>query len=352
MTTKVLVVDDSAVVRKVLQRGLDRDPAIEVVGTAPDPYKARDMIVELEPDVLTLDIEMPRMDGITFLGKLMEHKPLPVVVVSSLSGGGSKVAMRAMENGAVEVVAKPSTNVASGLKEMSQELADKVKAAARVNIYKYRQRYRQKGAKKMDKDVLSGVKATDTIIAIGSSTGGVQALKRVIPRLPPSTPGILIAQHMPAGFTTQFAGRLDGLSSMQVKEAKNGDRVRPGLVLLAPGNYHLMLKRRGARYEARVKQGPRVCHQRPSADVLFKTVAREAGVNGIGVVLTGMGGDGARGLKMMHDKGARTIAQDEETSVVFGMPKIAIEKGGVDTVVPLNNIPEQIIKYVKELSAT
>lgn len=348
---KVLIVDDSALVRKILQRGLSKDPEINVVGAAPEPYTARDMIVEKEPDVVILDIEMPRMDGITFLRKIMKHNPLPVVVVSSLSQEGSKVALQAIESGAVEVVAKPTTNVASGLKSMLQELADKIKMAAKVNIRLYQKKLKTSSGEKINGDVLAGVKATDTIVAIGSSTGGVQALKSVIPNLPPATPGVLIAQHMPGGFTTSFSERLDEMSEMDVREAKNGDRIHPGLALLAPGNHHLQLKRRGASYKARVKQGPRVHHQRPSADVLFESVAEEAGVNSIGVILTGMGGDGAEGLLKIKEAGGRTIGQDEKSAVVYGMPKIAYEKGAVETQAPLENIPGLIISRTKELAA-
>ncbi len=350
--TQVMVVDDSVLVRKILTRELNKAPGLEVIDTAPDPYVARDKIVELSPDVITLDIEMPKMDGITFLKKIMEHHPLPVVIVSSLSQEGSKVALKAIELGAVEVVGKPTSNITSGLQSMGQQLADKVKAAARVNISQYQNKTGvQSTAKKVGKDILADVKASDTIIAIGSSTGGVKTLKQVIPKLPASTPGTVIVQHMPGGFTTSFSNRLDEMSGLEVKEAADGDRVRPGRVLFAPGNYHMLLRRRGAQYKVKVKQGPRVHHQRPSADVLFKSVAKEAGVNAIGVILTGMGEDGADGLLKMKQAGAKTIGQDAETSVVYGMPKIAKEKGAVETVSSLDKIPDLIVSRVKELSA-
>lgn len=351
MKTRVLVVDDSSLARKMISRELGKDSSIEVVGTAPDAYVARDMIVEEKPDVITLDIEMPKMDGLTFLGKIMNHNPLPVVIVSSLSREGSEVAMKAVEAGAVEVVGKPGNEFGKEMKDLSVDLREKVKSAARVDINRYQRIYQQNQEQSERNDTgttLSEVEATDKIIAIGASTGGVQALKGVIPRLPASSPGVMIAQHMPSGFTTSFANSLNEVSNMQVKEAEDKDRLRPGLVLLAPGDYHLILESQGSRQRARVKSGPRVNNQRPSCDVLFKSVAKEAGVNAIGVIMTGMGSDGVKGLKKMQQTGAFTIGQDEETSTVYGMPKEAHQSGAVDQQVPLEGMPSAILRKLKK----
>lgn len=347
MKTKVLVVDDSSLARKMLEKELNKDPSIEVVGTAPDAYVARDKIVELEPDVITLDIEMPKMDGLTFLKKIMQHNPLPVVVVSSLSQDGSDVAMKAIDLGAVEVVGKPGNEYGREMKDLSVHLREKVKAAARVDIQRYRSVFENNNNPSGSRTTLSEVEATDKLVAIGASTGGVQALKRVIPRLPASSPGVLITQHMPSGFTSSFAESMNDESPMQVKEAQDKDRVRDGLVLLAPGDYHMVLESRGAQKRVRIKSGPMVNNQRPSCDVLFKSVAKEAGMNAIGVIMTGMGNDGVKGLLKMKEAGAFTIGQDEETSTVYGMPKEAHEAGAVEQQVALDAIPSTILRKLR-----
>lgn len=342
---RVLVVDDSAVVRKVFSEELGREPDIEVVGTAPDPYVARDKIVNLKPDVITLDIEMPRMDGITFLRKLMKYFPLPVIIVSSLTEAGGALAMEAMDIGAVEVICKPNTAYSVG--DMSVQLAEKIRAAARVNIHARQQQATPLSRVAPKTPSLSLTKTTNQIIAIGSSTGGTEALKEVLPLLPPNSPGVLVVQHMPAHFTTKFAERLNELCQIRVKEAEDGDSVIPGTCLLAPGNFHMVMRRSGARYYVNVKTGPLVCHQRPAADVLFNSVAAYGGNNAIGVILTGMGKDGASGMLKMKQAGARTIAQDEKSCVVFGMPKEAIEMGGVDEIVPLNEVTNTILRMLQ-----
>jgi two-component system chemotaxis response regulator CheB len=314
---------------------LSRERGIEVVGTAPDPYVARDKIVRLKPDVVTLDIEMPRMDGITFLKKLMTHYPLPVIIVSSLTSKGSDLALEALSIGALEVISKPSGSYSVG--DMSLQLADKIRAVAGIKVTG-----RGATGKNAEGKPAQATKAlsstTNKIIAIGASTGGTEALKTVLTQMPPNAPGIVVVQHMPAKFTTSFAERMDSLCAMQVKEAEDGDTVINGRVLIAPGNYHMLLRRSGARYYVHVKQGPLVHHQRPSVDVLFKSAAEYAGANALGIILTGMGADGAAGLLRMRQTGAGTIAQDEETCVVFGMPKEAIKIDAAEKVSPLPDI--------------
>jgi two-component system chemotaxis response regulator CheB len=342
---RVLVVDDSAIVRKVFTEELSRERGIEVVGTAPDPYVARDKIVLLKPDVVTLDIEMPRMDGITFLKKLMRYYPLPVIIVSSLTSRGSQLALEALSSGALEVISKPSASYSVG--DMSIQLADKIRAVAQVKVAARTGGEKNTGpssGQKIGSHALA--ETTNKIIAIGASTGGTEALKAVLTRLPATTPGILIVQHMPAKFTTSFAQRLNDLCEMSVKEAEDGDTVSKGLALIAPGNFHMLLKRSGARYYVAVKQGPLVHHQRPSADVLFQSVADYAGANALGIILTGMGADGAEGLLKMKTTGAKTIAQDEKSCVVFGMPKEAIKLGAVDKVVPLDDIAQTAVNML------
>ncbi len=340
---RVLVVDDSAVVRKVFSEELTREGDIEVVGTAPDPYVARDKIVQLQPDVVTLDIEMPRMDGITFLRKLMKYFPLPVIIVSSLTRAGGAIAMEAMDIGAVEVICKPGSAYSVG--DMSVQLAEKIRAAARINVKTMRANTAAR-PQAVKRPALAITKTTNKIIAIGSSTGGTEALKQVLPLLPASSPGVLVVQHMPPHFTTQFAARLNDLCQIRVKEAADGDSVIPGTCLLAPGNFHMVLRRSGARYYVNVKTGPLVCHQRPAADVLFNSVAAYAGKNAIGVIMTGMGRDGATGMLKMKEAGAMNVAQDEKSCVVFGMPKEAIAAGGVDKIVPLEQITETVINML------
>lgn len=337
---RVLIVDDSAIVRKIFTEELSRYPDIEVVGTAPDPFVARDKIIQLKPDVVTLDIEMPRMDGITFLKKLMQYYPLPVIIVSSLTTKGGKLTLEALEIGAVEVIAKPGSSYTVG--DLSEQLAEKIRAASRVKIAR-----NEKGAPPQAKEgepVRALAQTSQKIVAIGASTGGTEALKTVLTKLPPNSPGILVVQHMPANFTTAFADRLNSLCQISVREAKDGDSIAPGTALVAPGNFHMILRRSGARYYVDIKNGPMVHHQRPAADILFKSTARYAGANAIGVILTGMGADGASGLLEMKQAGASTIAQDERTCVVFGMPKEAIKLGAVDRVLPIDLIASEIIR--------
>ncbi|MCD6569262.1 MAG: chemotaxis response regulator protein-glutamate methylesterase [Deltaproteobacteria bacterium] len=338
---RVLIVDDSAVVRQILAKELSRDSELEIVGTAPDPYIARDKIVNLKPDVITLDIEMPRMDGITFLKKIMHYSPIPAVIVSSLTPKGGALALEALDAGAVDVVCKPGQAYTVG--DLSVELTDKIKAASRVRL------------KKKDIESANSIKApsrlamtrtTNKIVAIGASTGGTVALTSVLTVLPATAPGMVIVQHMPAGFTKSFADRLNEICAIEVKEAQDKDTVVPGRALIAPGNKHMILRRSGAVYYVQIKDGPRVCRQRPSVEVLFNSVAKYAGANTVGVILTGMGSDGAEGLLAMKQSGAVTIAQDEESCVVFGMPKEAIKLGGVDHVVGLGSIPGAILANV------
>ncbi len=337
---RVLIVDDSAIVRKIFSEELSKYPDIEVVGTAPDPFVARDKIVNLKPDVITLDIEMPRMDGLTFLRKLMKFYPLPAIVVSSLTPKGGKLTLEAMDIGAVDVIGKPGAAYSVG--DMSAQLADKIRAAARVKMVR---KDPDTEAVKYD-PIASLAQTTNKVVAIGASTGGTEALKVVLSQMPANSPGMVIVQHMPANFTTAFAERLNGLCQVTVREAKDNDSVTPGTALIAPGNYHMLLRRSGARYYVEVKTGPMVHHQRPAVDILFQSTAKYAGANAIGAILTGMGADGAAGLLEMKNMGAGTIAQDEKTCVVFGMPKEAIKMGAVDKILPIHQIAAEIIRMV------
>ncbi len=341
---RVLVVDDSAVVRRVFSDELSHEKDIEVIGTAPDPYVARDKIVALKPDVVTLDIEMPRMDGITFLRKLMKYFPLPVIIVSSLTPAGGSLALEAIESGAVDVICKPGEAYSVG--DMSTQLAEKIRAAANVNMVQRAKLIADSKSTAAQTPKLSLSKTTNKIIAIGASTGGTEALKDVLAQFPPNSPGIMIVQHMPANFTTSFAERLNSLCQIRVKEAADGDSVVAGTALLAPGNFHMVLRRSGARYFVNIKSGPLVCYQRPAVDVLFNSVAAYGGANAIGVILTGMGKDGAQGMLKMKQAGAQTIAQDEKSCVVFGMPKEAIALGGVDKILSLKDIPGEVMKLL------
>lgn len=342
---KVLVVDDSAIVRKILVDSLTGEPDIEVVGTAPDPYIARDKILALRPDVLTLDIEMPRMDGLTFLGKLMQHHPLPVVIISSLAQSSCNIAVEALRIGAMEVLAKPAGPYSVG--ELRSLLAGKIRTAAKGSV-RVRPAASQppstfKVAAAPPLAAPSTSFGSSEIIAIGASTGGVSALQEVLTRLPASMPPILVTQHIPAVFSKAFAERLNQICNVKVKEAQDGDPVLPGHVCLAPGDLHMILQRSSnGGYQVAVKNGPQVCYQRPSVDVLFHSVAKVAGAQGTGVILTGMGADGAEGLLAMKKAGAHTIAQDEASCVVFGMPKEAINRGAVDEVKPLGQIAAAI----------
>lgn len=341
---KVLIVDDSALVRKIFSQELAKDPAIEVVGTAPEPYIARDKIVYLKPDVVILDIEMPKMDGLTFLERLMEYYPMPVIIVSSLAKGSCDVALRALELGAVDVMAKPGSSYS--VQDLSEQLIEKIKAAAQMK------RFKQIKRPEIEKTVVSHppsqalMKSTNKIIAIGASTGGTEAIKEVLIHLPVDMPPIIIVQHMPPIFTKSFADRLNSLCKLEVREAVDQEVVTPGKVLIAPGNYHMVLKRSGAQYYVEVKDGPLVFHQRPSVEVLFQSVATYAGSNAVGVIMTGMGGDGAKGLLEMKKAGAFTIAQDEASCIVFGMPKEAIQMGATMQVVSLENIPQVIMENI------
>ena len=334
---RVLVVDDSAVVRQVLTAQLGQHPRIEVVGAAPDPFIARDKILRLQPDVLTLDIEMPRMDGLTFLRKLMKHHPLPVIVLSSLTAAGGEMALEALQAGAFDVMCKPGAAYTVG--EMAEQLVDRILAAPGARLR------RDPIDSSHLPERLALTRTTDKILAIGASTGGVQALTAVLSALPPNAPGILVVQHMPAQFTTSFAQRLNSLCTVTVTEARDGDSVRPGHVLIAPGGIHMLLRRSGARYHVALKDGPKVQHQKPSVEVLFQSVARYAGGNAVGAILTGMGGDGAEGLLAMRTAGAHTIAQDEASCVVFGMPREAINKGAAEMVLPLTDIAAAMLNY-------
>lgn len=335
---KVLVVDDSAVVRKVFKEQLSKQKGITVIDTAPDPYVARDKIVKLNPDVITLDIEMPRMDGITFLKKLMKHYPLPVIIVSSLSTKGSKLAMEALSIGALEVISKP--NEAYSVGDMSVQLAEKIRAVHGAKLTK-------REVNNPPQSTLALAETTNKIIAIGASTGGTEAIKKVLSQMPKNSPGMVVVQHMPARFTTSFAERLNELCDVNVREAQNGDTVTHGTVLIAPGNYHMLLRRSGARYYVEVKTGPLVHYQRPAVDILFRSVARYAGANALGIILTGMGKDGAQGLLEMKNAGALTIGQNESSCVVYGMPKEAKQIGAVDYVEDIYRIAEKSCSLLK-----
>ena len=341
---KVLVVDDSALVRSILADGLAKDPGIEVVGTAPDPYVARDKIVELRPDVLTLDVEMPRMDGVEFLRRLMPQYPLPVVMVSALTQRGKRITIEALEAGAVDFVTKPSTDVARGLTAMLDDLRHKVKEASRANVSHWKKDVYRRPSQGVVPGSRALAESTDKVVAIGASTGGTEAIKRVLARLPGATPGIVIVQHMPAGFTKTFADRLNDLCALDVKEASTGDRVRMGAALVAPGDKQMRVERSGGIYQVRCEDGEKVSGHRPSVDVLMNSVAESVGRNAVGVMLTGMGSDGAAGMLAMRKAGARTMAQDEASSVVFGMPKMAYEKGGAERLVALDDMASEIVK--------
>ena len=356
---RVLTVDDSALMRQVLAQLLSKDPDIEVVGSAPDPYIAREKIKALNPDVITLDVEMPKMDGLTFLEKLMRGRPMPVVMVSSLTEAGCQTTLRALELGAVDFITKPKIDLRDGMEGIADDLIEKVKAAAIAKVRKPVNAQSSIVNRPLSLALSPGgrgvgegamIKTTDTIIAIGSSTGGTEAVKDVLEVLPPNTPPILITQHMPEHFTKTWADRLNQICRISVKEAQDGDSVLPGHALIAPGSYHMTLVRNGARYSVRINQDPPVNRHRPSVDVMFDSVARYAGGNAVGVILTGMGGDGAKGMLAMKQAGAYTIAQDEASCVVFGMPKEAIKLGGVDKILPLGDIAGAVLTHVSHHS--
>jgi two-component system, chemotaxis family, protein-glutamate methylesterase/glutaminase len=348
---KVLIVDDSAVVRQTLQMILSTDPEIEIIGTAADPFIAAERIRCQVPDVITLDVEMPRMDGITFLQKIMSQHPIPVVICSSLAEGGSETAMKALDSGAVEIITKPRVGTKLFLEESRVRICDVVKAASAVNVKKKSFALNEISTKLTADAIIakatakseSMIRTTEKVAVVGASTGGTEALKTFLESMPPDAPGIVIVQHMPEHFTKAFAARLNMTCTITIKEAENGDSVLRGHALIAPGNYHLLLKRSGARYYVEIKEGPLVSRHRPSVDVLFRSAARYAGKNAVGVIMTGMGDDGAKGMLEMKEAGSMTIAQDEESCVVFGMPKQAIELGAVDRILSLNRISAAVL---------
>ena len=347
----VLLVDDSAVVRKVLQDVLVRDPEINVIGVAADPLFAMNRMAAQWPDVIVLDVEMPRMDGITFLKKLMAEHPTPVVICSTLTEKGAETTMAALAAGAISIVTKPKIGLKSFLEDSAGDITHAVKAAARANVANLRPGRIGLAEPKLSADAVlhqSGQamsRTTEHIVAIGTSTGGTQALEAVLTMLPATAPGIVVVQHMPEKFTASFAQRLDSLCELRVKEAAQNDRVLPGTVLIAPGGRHMLLKRSGAQYHVEIVDGPVVNRHKPSVDVLFRSVAKFAGKNALGIIMTGMGDDGARGLKEMQDAGAPTVAQNEQSCVVFGMPKEAIALGAADKILPLNHLPTEIMLY-------
>ncbi|MAT69815.1 MAG: chemotaxis response regulator protein-glutamate methylesterase [Planctomycetaceae bacterium] len=351
MPAKVLIVDDSALMRQVLADILGSDPDLYVVGTASDPYAAWERIKALQPDVITLDVEMPRMDGLTFLEKLMRARPTPVLMVSSLTERQCQTTLRALELGAIDFVTKPKLDVRDGTFELADEIAEKVKACALARRRSPPRRTTVAAGPRAALGAGALLKGTHQVLCIGASTGGTEALYEVLTSLPADAPGALIVQHMPPGFTRAFAKRLDGACQIRVKEAQNGDRVLPGHALLAPGGLHMEVYRSGASYAVRVGQGEPVNRHRPSVDVLFRSAAKALGRNAIGAILTGMGNDGADGMLAMHQAGARTLAQNEATCVVFGMPKEAIAAGGVDEVVALDQIADRMLAMAHETAA-
>lgn len=348
---KILVVDDSAVVRQVLTEILLSDASIGTVVSCSDPFAAAEKMKTFVPDVITLDVEMPKMDGISFLKKLMSQHPIPVVMCSSLTEENSDTAVKALEYGAVDIIQKPKTGTKQFLDESKVMICDAVKAAAKVKVSKIHGAFREICPKLTADAVLaraesySMIKTTEKVILVGASTGGTEALSVFLQGLPENSPGVVIVQHMPENFTASFANRLDSLCRVSVKQADFNDTVLPGRVLIAPGNKHLLIKRSGARYFVETKEGPLVSRHRPSVDVLFRSGARYVGKNAVGVMLTGMGDDGSRGMKEMKEAGAFNIAQDEKSCVVFGMPKMAIEAGAVDIVLPLDDIAPAVLKF-------
>ena len=344
---KVLIIDDSALIRKLLSEILATERTIQVVGTAIDPYDAREKIKKLKPDVLTLDVEMPKMDGLTFLSNLMRLYPLPVVMVSTLTEKGNEITFDALELGAIDFVTKPKLDVTKALVTYKDELVEKITAAARSNIDKNFKIIDINKKKSCNKQRFNNkhFKTTDQIIAIGASTGGTEAIKEILLDLPPDSPGVIISQHIPPGFSTSFAKRMDSISKLNVCEMSDGQQVLPGHAYIAPGDKHLIIIRDGARFVLREDDGPPVNRHKPSVEVMFDSVAKNVGQNAIGIILTGMGQDGAQGLKRLHETGAYTIAQDEDTSVVWGMPGEAVKAGAVDVVLPIYDICDNILKF-------
>jgi two-component system chemotaxis response regulator CheB len=357
---KVLVIDDSALVRQILVEILRAAHDIEVVGTASDPFMARDRIKETNPDVLTLDVEMPRMDGLTFLQNLMRLRPMPVVMISSLTDRGAETTLKALELGAIDFVSKPKVDVAGTLADFSEEILAKIRTAASARVIGRSGPISPMVPPKHSADAIlpaagNGarrmLRTTDRIIAIGSSTGGTEAIREVLMGLPADGPAIVIAQHIPEAFSAPFTRRMDSLAAMSVVEPVDGQQIKPGHAYIAPGGKHLLVDRDGARYLCRINDGPPVNRHRPSVDVLFRSVAQKVGPNAVGVILTGMGDDGARGLKEMHDAGAPTLAQDEATSVVWGMPGAAVKLGGVGDILPLGRVAEAIMRLSEGAAA-
>jgi two-component system chemotaxis response regulator CheB len=347
MKIKVLIVDDSALIRGVMKEIINSQPDMEVVGVAPDPLVARDLIKQTNPDVLTLDVEMPKMDGLEFLEKLMRLRPMPVVMVSSLTERGSEITLRALELGAVDFITKPKISIQSGMLEYTGLIAEKIRIAAqaKIKLRPHPASMPLHGAEGTLSPLRNPLTSSEKLIIIGASTGGTEAIKEFLIQLPSDCPGILITQHMPEGFTRSFANRLDKLCKISVKEAKGDERVLPGHAYLAPGHSHLMLVRSGANYMTRLDQGPPVNRHRPSVDVLFRSAALNAGKNAVGVILTGMGKDGAAGMLEMKNAGAYNLAQDEASCVVFGMPREAIALGATHDVGPLHELPGRVMEY-------
>ncbi len=350
----ILIVDDSAVVRQVLTDQLKKAPGINVMGTARDPIFAMKLMEKKWPDVIILDIEMPRMDGITFLKKIMSEHPTPVVICSTLTGRGAEATMQAMSAGAVDIITKPKAGLKGFLEESGNQMIHAIKAAGQANVSRIKGKSTRSSPTavkpKLSADAMipkvrskAMAETTDRVVAIGTSTGGTQALERVLTRLPRTAPGIIVVQHMPEQFTAAFAARLNNICQVTVKEAESNDRVVPGLVLIANGGKHLLLRLSGAQYRVEVKDGPLVSRHRPSVDVMFRSVANSAGPNAVGIIMTGMGDDGAKGLNEMHNAGAYTVAQDEQSCIVYGMPKEAVKLGAVDREVPLDSIPDLIM---------
>ena len=349
---KVVVVDDSALIRSLLKEIINQQKDMEVVGAAPDPLVAREIIRNTNPDVITLDVEMPKMDGLDFLEKIMRLRPTPVLMISTLTDKGSEVTLRALELGAVDFVSKPKMDIQNSMKDYAEEITGKIRMAAKARVRGLSQAPSVQASKNADSvlpSVRNKVTSTEKILVFGASTGGTEALKDILIHLPPDCPGIVIAQHMPEGFTKSFAARLDSLCKISVKEAEHGDRILPGHAYLAPGHSHLLINRSGANYVCELSQGEPVNRHRPSVDVLYRSAANNAGKNAIGIILTGMGKDGAAGMKEMHEAGAHTFAQDEASCVVFGMPKEAIAHGGVDEIVPLNEMAKRILAHLHSL---
>lgn len=346
---RVLVIDDSALIRSVLKEIINRENDMECVGAAPDPLAARELIKALNPDVLTLDVEMPKMDGLDFLQRLMRLRPMPVLMISTLTERGSNITFRALELGAVDFVAKPKLDIARGMEEYAIEITDKIRAVAQAQVRKkiieplIHEKFSVDAILPSTKGRYS---STEKLIVIGASTGGTEAIKEVLNKLPADAPGVLVTQHMPEHFTKSFADRLNSLCRISVKEAEHNERILPGYAYIAPGNSHLLIKRSGARYMVELNQGPLVNRHRPSVDVLFRSAANVAGANALGIILTGMGKDGVQGMLEMKQAGSFTIAQDEASCVVFGMPKEAIAAGGVREVLPLQNIARRTMEYL------